>query len=152
MLRLLCSILVFTCICLDMASADDTAWMPVPARPVLPGQSLARVEFVPKLFAVSAISRQNFVFRAEQFEHMEATVVLAAGKPVAIRTLRRVEDVKKGQLTKAVYSIGTIDIEGLLLPLSGGSAGQIIDARNTTSHEIVRAEVLSDGSLRVVRR
>jgi flagella basal body P-ring formation protein FlgA len=132
------------------ASAQDATLMPVPTAPVFPGQRLDQAEIQDKLFTASAASRQTYVFDRDQLDHMEAAKVLLAGKPIPLRSLRLVEDVKKGLAVKAVYNQGSIEIQGLLVPLGGGSSGQMIDARNISSNEIVKAKVLPDGSLLVI--
>ncbi len=135
---------------LGTAHAQEATLLPVPIGPVFPGQRLDQAGVTEKLFTASAASRQTYVFGRDQLDHMEAARVLQAGKPIPLRSLRLAEDVKKGQAVKAVYNQGSIEIQGLLMPLGGGSSGQMIDARNISSNEIIRARVLPDGSLLVI--
>lgn len=123
--------------------------MPVPTRSIFPGESLFASDFILKLFIVNEALRKSYVFEQQQFERMEATRTLQAGKPVLLRWIRTAEDVRKGQPTKTLYSSATIEIQGMLVPLSGGSVGQMVEARNPASGSVVRALVMDDGTLLV---
>jgi flagellar basal body P-ring formation protein FlgA len=144
---------IISCVLLGMplqVLAQEAQLMPVPAQTIYPGQSLDAAEFVMKLFNVPDSSRTTYVFAKEQVSGKEAIRTLAMGKPIALRSIRTLEDVKKGVPTKAIYSAGSIEIQGLLVPLSGGTIGQTVEARNTTSGGIVKALIVTGGSLLVV--
>lgn len=135
-----------------LAKAQEAQLMPVPLRPIYPGETLKQSDFTLKLFNVNTAFRTAYVFEPSQFVRMEAVRTLGVGKPVLLRSIRTVEDVKKGQPTKAVYSSSTIEIQGTLVPLSGGSVGDAIEARNPVSGAVVRAIVSEDGTLLVVAK
>jgi flagellar basal body P-ring formation protein FlgA len=130
--------------------AQERQLLPVPLRTIFPGQALVGGDFTLKLFTVSAQSRRSFVFEQGQLSDMEAARTLVAGKPIALGSLRVIEDIKKGQPTKAIYNSGGIEIQGLLMPLTGGSVGQTIEARNASSGGIVKVQILEDGTLAVI--
>jgi flagellar basal body P-ring formation protein FlgA len=131
---------------------QEVRLMPVPVVPIYPGQSLEESDFTMKLFSVNEALRKSYVFERHQVIHMQAVRTLAAGRPVLLRFIRTAEDVRKGQPTKAIYASGTIEIQGLLVPLTGGSAGQVIETRNAASGGIVSALVREDGTLLVVAK
>ena len=129
--------------------AQETLLMPVPVRPIYPGQILDEAEFTMKLFTVPNSSRAVYAFEMQQISSKEAVRTLAEGKPVNLRAIRAIEDVKKGQPTKAVYTSESIEIQGMLVPLTGGSVGQVVEARNAASGGIVKALVIGGGTLLV---
>jgi flagellar basal body P-ring formation protein FlgA len=131
-------------------SASETLLIPVPVRTIYAGEIVNNADLTMKLFSVSETSRKTYATEVDQFSRMEAARVLIAGKPVSLRSLRNMEDVKKGQMVKAVYLNGVIEIQTTLLPLSNGSIGDIIEARNAGSGNTVRAQIASDGSLIVI--
>ncbi len=129
--------------------AGEEVLLPVPESSVFAGQRLSASQFTLKLFIVSHSSRQSYVFDVKQLARMQALRTLVAGKPIALRSLRLIDDVSKGRPTKAYYVSDTIEIQGMVIPLASGSSGEIIDARNAASQEIVKAEVMADGTLLV---
>ncbi len=132
------------------AEAQENRLLPVPIRTIFAGQALIASDITMRLFTVSDQSRRSFVFEQVQLVDMEAARTLAVGKPIALGSLRATEDIKKGQPTKAVYNSGGIEIQGVLMPLTGGSEGQTIEARNASSGGIVKVQVLTDGTLAVI--
>ena len=132
------------------ALAQDTLSMPVPLRTIYPGQNVDAVDIGKKLFTVPDVSRSTYVLQNEQLAGKEAVRTLAAGKPIPLSFVRTKEDVKKGQPTKAIYNSGTIEIQGMLMPLTGGTVGQVVQARNAASGHTVNALVLDGGTLLVV--
>ena len=146
------SAIVLTVLHLVPAAAQETAAIPVPVRPIFPGQSLNSAEITTKLFYMPDASRSSYVTNKDQLIGKEALQTLSAGKPIALRLIRLTEDVKKGQPTKAIYSSGTIEIQGKLVPLINGTVGQVVQARNTSSGSVVNAMVMEDGTLLVVEK
>jgi flagellar basal body P-ring formation protein FlgA len=134
------------------AEAQQAHLMPVPTRIILPGEPLDTSDFTMKLFTASDSLRKSFAFDPKQFERMEASRPLAAGKPVALKALRVSENVKKGQPTKAIYASPNVEIHSILIPQTGGSAGTDINARNPVSGQMIRAKILEDGTLQVIAR
>lgn len=145
-------IVLFQLMLVQQGQAQQAQLMPVPVRPIYPGESLKQSDFSMKLFSVSPALRTAYVFDQNQFVHMEAVRTLARGKPVLLKSIRSAEDVKKGQPTKALYSSDTIVIQGTLVPLSGGSVGEAIDARNPASGGVVRAVIVEGGTLLVLAK
>jgi flagellar basal body P-ring formation protein FlgA len=132
--------------------AQEAQLMPVPVRSIFPGESLDDSDFTLKLFNVTDALRKSYAFERNQFIRMEAVRTLVVGKPVLLRSIRTAEDVRKGQPTKAIYTSATVEIQGNLVPLTGGSAGETIEARNPASGSIVRAVVKEDGTLLVLTK
>lgn len=131
-------------------SATETLLIPVPLRTIYVGESVNNADLTMKMFSVSETSRKTYAIDVDQFSRMEAARVLIAGKPVSLRSLRNIEDVKKGQQVKAIYFNGVIEIQAMLLPLSNGSIGDVIEAKNVGSGNTVKAQIASDGSLIVI--
>lgn len=146
-LALIVSLLLLSAV---KTSAAEPLLMPVPSRTIFSGESINESDLTMKLFNVSEASRKTYVTDVGQFSRLVAARTLLAGKPVALHSLRNMEDVKKGQHVKAVYYSGVIEIQAILQPLSGGSIGQIIEARNAASGGIVKAQIAPDGSLIVI--
>jgi flagellar basal body P-ring formation protein FlgA len=151
MKRFVSAILIFVSL-FGIAAAEELTLMPVPLRTIFPGQPLDASEFTMKLFSVPESARQSYVFEKEKILHMEAARSLTAGNPVKLLAIHAIKDVKRGLPTKAVYASGQIEIQGLLLPVTDGSAGEIIETRNMFTHVVVKAEVLPDGTLLVVQK
>jgi flagellar basal body P-ring formation protein FlgA len=146
------SVLVMSAAMIGSGYAQDAQLMLVPDRSIFPGERLSEADFSFRLFSINESVRRTYVFEKAQLQHTEAVRTLAAGKPVLLRSLRAAEDVKKGRPVQARYVSGGIEIQGLLVPLAGGSAGDIVDTRNPSSGEIVRASVKEDGTLLVLTK
>jgi flagellar basal body P-ring formation protein FlgA len=147
--------LLSLCLVLAMpaeVSAQEAIMMPVPTRPIFPGQNLDSAEFTSKLFNVWDSARTSYAMQQDQLIGKQAIRTLAAGKPIALRSIRETEDVTKGNPTKAVYTSGSIEIQGLLVPLTGGTVGQVVRARNAASGNIVSAMVMDGGTLLVIEK
>ena len=143
----------FVCFALSLtsgASAQEALLMPVPSRTIFPGQRLDGVNFTVKLFNVWDSARAAYVLQQDQLTGKEAIRTLAAGKPIALVSIQDAEEVKKGQATKAIYKSGDIEIQGMLVPQTGGAVGQTLRARNASSGNTVNAMVLEDGTLLVI--
>jgi flagellar basal body P-ring formation protein FlgA len=146
------TVVALTMVCASAVQAQNVQALPVPNRTIFPGESLKPSDFVKKLFNVNEGMRQAYAFDENQFDSMETARTLAAGKPVLLRSIRILEQVKKGQPTRAVYSVNAIEIQGTLVPLANGSVGQTVEARNTASGAIVHAVVQQDGTLQVISK
>lgn len=134
------------------ANAQEAQLMPVPLRAIYPGEILESSNFTMKLFNVTPALRASYVFEQNQYERKEAVRTLAVGKPFLLQSIRTAEDVKKGQPTKAIYSSNTVEIQGTLVPLTGGSVGEVIEARNPASGGVVKAIVADGGTLLVIAK
>ena len=127
----------------------ETLLMPVPVHNIGSGESFASSGFTQKAFEVSAVAKANFINSVEQLQGMQSTQILAAGKPVPISAVQKTSDVHKGKNTQALFSADGIQIQGVLVPMSDGSAGQTLHCKNPQSGLIVDAVVLADGNLEV---
>jgi flagellar basal body P-ring formation protein FlgA len=132
------------------AIAQEVLLMPVPSQTIFPGQRLDDVKFTVKLFNVWESARSAYILQQDQLTGKESIRTLAAGKPIARVSIQDAEEVKKGQATKAMYKSGDIEIQGVLVPQTGGAIGQTLKARNASSGNSVNAVVLEDGTLLVI--
>jgi flagellar basal body P-ring formation protein FlgA len=137
---------------ISIVQAQNAELLPVPVRSIFPGETLQQSDFAMKLFQVTEAQRLSFAFELGQLQDMEAARTLAVGKPIPLRAIKTVEDVQKGQPAAAIYVADTVEIQGTLVPLTGGSSGQTIEARNPASGSIVRAKVMANGKLMVLAK
>lgn len=130
----------------------ETLLMPVPKHNIKSGEALADVDFMQKVFEVSAIAKMNYLVSIDDLQGMQSTQILIAGRPIANSSVQKTSDVQKGKSTMAVFSDEGIQIQGVLIPLSDGIAGQTLRCKNPQSGLIVEALVLATGNLRVVSK
>ena len=135
---------------LDCSCASaEVLLLPVPSHSIVSGEAVSGEEFVRKAFEVSAVAKPNYLTSTEQLQGMQSTQFLAAGRPVPLSALQKADAVRKGKNTTAIFVSEGIQIQGILVPLSDGSAGQILHCKNPQTGLIVDALVLADGNLEV---
>ena len=130
----------------------ETLLMPVPKHNINSGEAFAEADFMQKVFEVSAVAKVNYLISIDELQGMQSTQILMAGKPIAKSSLQKSADVKKGKSTMAVFSDDGIEIQGSLIPLSDGIAGQTLRCKNPQSGLIVEALVLASGNLQVISK
>lgn len=126
--------------------AEVTSFL-VPVRTIYPKEALRSTDFVFKEFEANEVARRTYLSSHGQLESHAASKALPAGRPVLLRTLRRIADVKKGQQVIARYVAEGIEIMGLLVPEQDGVIGEIVRVRNAETGVILAARVAEDGSL-----
>lgn len=131
------------------AAFAETMALPVPTRTIFPGQAIQDADFTQKDFEVSDVAKLNFVVNLDQMKNKEAGKILPVGKAIPLAALAKANDVRKGKETVAHFVADGIDIQGVLVPLRDGVAGEKIPSRNPTSGLTVEAVVMADGSLSV---
>jgi len=123
--------------------------MPVPAHVVQAGQEMSESDFYVKDFEVNDVAKANYATEMNQLARMMSNKVLIPGKPVPLNALAIPPAVRKGKSTVVHFVTDGIDIQGTLMPMTDGSTGELIPARNQSSGVTVNALVLADGSLSV---
>jgi flagellar basal body P-ring formation protein FlgA len=123
--------------------------LPVPTLTLYPGDRISPDVMAGKVFSVNAASLQSYVVELRQLDGKYARRTLVAGQPIALASIKDRDAVQKGIAASAIYQSGGLVIKTVLMPLESGSAGALIQARNTDSGLIVQARVREDGSLLV---
>ncbi len=136
---------------ISRASAEALL-LPVPSHSIGSGEAVTSDEFVQKAFEVSAMAKANYLTTNDQLRGMQSSQFLVAGKPVPLAALQKAADVRKGKNTAAIFVADGIQIQGVLVPQSDGSAGETLHCKNPQTGLIVDALVRADGNLEVTAK
>jgi flagellar basal body P-ring formation protein FlgA len=121
--------------------------IPVPGRTIGAGAHLVPDMFVWKQFQVGEVARRNYATSLDQLVGRESGRSLAAGRPVALKSVQSSKAVRKGDIVSSYFTADTIRIEAVLQALQDGVAGEVIKAKNPASGLVVDARVSEDGTL-----
>ncbi len=129
------------------AALADIVSLPVPVRTILPSETLQESDFSTKDFIVNDSIKRNYLLNTKSIDRTVAIRVLTAGKPVALRFIKRKADARKGQAALARFVSGGIEIQGYLVPEQDGAAGEVIKVKNAQTGVSLLAVVSEDGTL-----
>jgi flagellar basal body P-ring formation protein FlgA len=127
----------------------DVMSLPVPLHTIYPKTPLRSEDFTFKEFEVNEVAQRTYLISLTQISQQLAGRALPAGRPVLLRALKRMADVRKGEQTTARYVAGGVEIQGVLVPEQDGVAGDILRAKNPETGVMLLAKVAADGTLSV---
>ena len=93
------------------------------------------------------IARRNYFTGVDTLTANVALRALPAGRPVALRAVKKRSDVRKGEQTLARYEADGIEIQGILVPEHDAVVGQMVQVKNTQTGVVLFARVAMDGTL-----
>jgi flagellar basal body P-ring formation protein FlgA len=134
--------------CASTALADVMA-LPVPLRTIYPKDELRASDFGTKDYEVNEVVRRNYLTSTSQLGQLVAVHALPAGRPVQLKSVKRMADVRKGEQVVAHYVGGGIAIQGILIPEQDGIVGDVLRAKNPETGVSVLVRVTPDGLLAV---
>lgn len=80
----------------------------------------------------------------------EAKRAIYAGQPVLIANITLATAIERNEIATATFFLNGLTISTEARALERGAVGDVIRAMNLTSRNTIRAEVLTDGNLRVL--
>ncbi len=80
----------------------------------------------------------------------EAKRAIYAGQPVLIASITLAAAIERNEIATATFVLNGLTISTEARALERGAVGDVIRAMNLTSRNTIRAEVLTDGNLRVL--
>ena len=123
--------------------------LPVPSVTIYPNDIISGSLLIERRFRVTSTSVVGFATNRASIIGMQSRRRLSAGKPIPLAALGIPVAVRRGATVSASYSELGFSISASLIALQDGAAGDVIDARNTSSGVLVRALVRPDGTLQV---
>jgi flagellar basal body P-ring formation protein FlgA len=121
--------------------------LPVPVRTIYPKDVLRSEDFTFKDYEVNDIVRRTYLTSVPKGRQLSALRALPAGKPVNLKSLKPMADVRKGEQVVARYASGGIEILGVLVPEQDGVIGDVLRAKNPDTGVVLLALVSEGGTL-----
>lgn len=132
----------------DMSRAEDIM-LAVPNVTIYPGDVIGDAQIVERAFAPGATGKLPVVEQRTLVVGKVARRTLLPGKPIPLHGLKDPDVVARGGAVLAMFKVGGLIITSTVTPLRSGQVGDVIEARNTDSGQIIRGVVQADGTLRV---
>ena len=130
------------------AFAADTI-VAVPTVTLYPGDVIGDQQIVERPFGANALGKFPIIAERELLVGKVARRTLLPGKPIPLNGVKDPDVIVRGGTILAVYRAGGLTITSVVAPLRAGGVGDIIEARNVDSGQIIRGQVQADGTLRV---
>lgn len=139
-------LLALTLFAVRAASADTVV---ISTRAIYPGQEVAGALLQNAEVDSSAQYGANLAAAAQEIAGMVATRTILPGRPISWTSLRKPHLVDAGKLVRVRYSNQGLTIFLTAMPLSPGSAGDLVQVRNVDSGKQISGLVLADGTIQV---
>jgi len=123
--------------------------LPVPAVTIYPGDLIGEEQIIERAFPLAAAGKVSVIEERPLLVGKIARRTLLPGKPIPLNGVREPDVITRGGSVIAVYQAGTLTITSLVSPLKAGAAGDVIEARNIDSGQIIRGTIQPDGTIRV---
>jgi flagellar basal body P-ring formation protein FlgA len=133
----------------SVSALAEVMSLPVPVRTIYPKDVLRLEDFAFKDYEVNDVVRRTYLTSVPKGGQVSALRALPAGKPVHLKSLKRMADVRKGEQVVARYASSGIEILGVLVPEQDGMIGDVLRAKNPETGVVLLALVASDGTLTV---
>jgi flagella basal body P-ring formation protein FlgA len=124
-------------------------FLPVPTQTIYPGDIIEDDQLIERTFSQAAVGRYPAVEERLVLVGKVARRTLLPGKPIPANGVKEPDLVSRGGAVLAIYQSRGLTITSLVSPLKGGAAGDIVEARNVDSGQIIRGMVQPDGTIRV---
>jgi flagellar basal body P-ring formation protein FlgA len=131
----------------SISAFADVMSLPVPVRTIYPKDVIRAEDFTFKDYEVNEVVRRTYLTSVPKGSQLAALRALPAGKPVHLKALKRMADVRKGEQVVARYASSGIEILGVLVPEQDGLIGDVLRAKNPESGVVLLALVAPDGTL-----
>lgn len=130
-------------------SRAQEAMLAVPNVTIYPGDVISDAQIVERPFAPGTTGRFPVVEQRALVVGKVARRTLLPGKPIPLQGIKDPDVVSRGGVVIAMFKAGSLTITSTVTPLRSGQVGDVIEARNTDSGQIIRGVIQADGTLRV---
>ena len=138
--------LLLTLVAASSAKADTVV---ISTRAIYPGQELTSQLLRNTEVVSSAQYGANLAVTVQEIAGMVATRTILPNRPISWQSLRKPHIVDVGKLVRVRYINQGLTILLTAMPLSSGSAGDLIQMRNIDSGKPISGLVLTDGTVQV---
>ncbi len=132
----------------DLSRAQELM-LAVPNVTIYPGDVITEGQVVERPFAPGTTGKLPVVQQRALVVGKVARRTLLPGKPIPLQGVKNPDVVSRGGAVIAMFKAGGLTITSTVTPLRSGQVGDVIEARNTDSGQIIRGVVQADGTLRV---
>ncbi len=130
-------------------SADQVVKVPVARVTLYPGDVITLQNLHMRAYYKRHADRLAIVRDRQKIVGLVAKRTLLAGRPIPINAFRRAHAVTRGAVVPVTLQSSGLTITAYARPLQSGAAGDIIQARNVDTGQLITARVLADGGLLV---
>lgn len=130
------------------ASAGDIRLV-LPNVTIYPGDIIADAQIIERLFPEGSVGKYPLAGERSMVVGKVARRTLLPGKPIPLTGVRDPDVISRGGTVIAMFKAGGLTITSTVTPLRAGQVGDVIEARNNDSGQIIRGVVQADGTLRV---
>ena len=123
--------------------------LPVPIVTLYPGDLIEESNLAEKAFIGRSESWKNYATSKLDVTGKRAQRTLIAGQSIPLLAIQDAVLIKRGAAVRAQFEDDGILITTTLVPLTSGSVGNVIEAKQADGGPVVRAQVQADGSLKV---
>lgn len=132
----------------DLSRAEETL-LAVPNVTIYPGDVIADAQIVELAFAPGTTGKLPVAEQRALVVGKVARRTLLPGKPIPLHGIKDPDVISRGGTVIAMFKVGGLTITSMVTPLRSGQVGDVIEARNTDSGQIIRGVIQADGTLRV---
>lgn len=132
----------------DLARAEDIL-LAVPNVTIYPGDVITDSQIDERVFASGTTGKLPVAEERVLVVGKVARRTLLPGKPIPLYGLKDPDVISRGGSVIAMFKSGGLTITSTVTPLRSGQVGDVIEARNIDSGQIIRGVVQADGTLRV---
>ncbi len=123
----------------------------VPVRTIYPGETITPEHVKPVEVTNPNISA-GYVSDISEVEGMISKQTLLPGRTIPAAALREPSLVVRGTSVKLVFTIGNMTLMASGTPMTDGSLGEVVRARNIDSGVMVSGTVMKDGTIQVMAK
>lgn len=121
----------------------------LPNVTIYPGDIIADGQVIERDFPEGAVAKYPLANDRSMVVGKVARRTLLPGKPIPLTGVRDPDVISRGGTIVAMFKAGGLTITSTVTPLRAGQVGDVIEARNIDSGQIIRGVVQADGTLRV---
>jgi flagella basal body P-ring formation protein FlgA len=123
--------------------------LPVPSVTIYPGDAITDAMIIEQHFLPGTRQLYPVIDARSALVGKVARRTLLPGRLIPANAVSEPELVTRGSLTKAVFENGGLTMTTVVLPLQSGSLGDLVQARNVDSKQVIAGIVQADGTVRV---
>lgn len=121
----------------------------LPNVTIYPGDIIADGQVIERDFPEGSVAKYPLANDRSMVVGKVARRTLLPGKPIPLTGVRDPDVITRGGTIIAMFKAGGLTITSTVTPLRAGQVGDVIEARNNDSGQIIRGVVQADGTLRV---
>lgn len=121
----------------------------VPNVTIYPGDVIGEGQIIERAFPEGTTGKFAVVEERAMVVGKIARRTLLPGKPIPVNGVKDPDVIVRGGTVIAMFKAGGLTITSTVTPLRAGQVGDLIEARNNDSGQIIRGVVQADGTIRV---